>query len=250
MSKTLHEVAPVEYTYTVKNLYRGHPIEFDSLGRVHDYIMRQVKDSWEQRWTAETKNVTIYDLVSDANICYRHDWKRHSFGMFGTASFTEGSYPFLVTNQFGAIISAKEVAAAPRIGQVYSYLSGWYSRSNSRWDRIDRQDRARLTNKKNVNKIKQFHKTHTEVRNTRGGPEEEVTDVYFWWKRSPKTYNEIRQTDGHNFDDEDGFRFGRAKRSVRHLPQWWDDVDVAAKLSRASWKTNSKRRKQWKPKGE
>jgi hypothetical protein len=255
MSKQLHEIAPVEYTYTVENLYdyEKRVISFDSLGAAREYILSHVKTDWRHGWE---RTPSIYELVSDSPIRYRNAWhsdslmcrleKKYKWSPVPrNLKFTEGSYPFLVKNQHGAIISAGEVASAPKYVHQYTYRNR--SRNNANYDAIAE---ARLTNRKNAAKIKWLHMTHTVITDSRlGYGEEEVEEVYWWWYRSPKTSQEIRVTHGHDteFHEDYGFKkFGRARRGYRHMPKWFDDKPIAAKRMSASWKTNSKRKKQWK----
>lgn len=258
MSKQLQNIDPVEYTYTVKNVYDGNPVYFHDLGAARDFILEQVKTNWTRVWL-DAGTVSIYDLISCDGIRHRHHWHSGDGIMErlerkykwrpsrSEVTFTEGSYPFLVTNQYGAIISAKEVASAPK--NVRPAIK-FRTKGTSRFDRIDRQYMARLTNRKNSAKIKDFHRTVMETKSyPYGTNEEEVTSAYWWWCRSPKTYNELRQSNGHDTEEHEDFgkmKFSRARRGYRHLPQWWSDKPVAARRAAASWKTNSKRRKQYK----
>jgi hypothetical protein len=67
-----------------------------------------------------------------------------------------------------------------------------------------------------------------------------VNGVY----RAVRTTNEIRQNAAHEHDI--GPQYVRRSRSARSLPSSWDDKSNSAQRSIKSWKTHSKRRKQWK----
>lgn len=253
MSNKLHTVVEFDYTYSVTNVYEDYtnrfPVYFNSLSAVKNYILSMVRNPYSG-YSIGDRTVTVHDLVNETGIKYRHNFrvvtsKTKKWWWETVTEFVHGSYPFLIRNNLGAIISAKEVASAPEYVQP-EYTGRWWTPN----PKDKAQSAARLTNKKNVAKIKPFHQTRYEVSNWNGVAEEDVESIYRWWTRSPKTRGEIRATEGHNTEDEDGFKFGRACRGPRYLPQWWDDKPVAAKRSQVSWKTNSKRRKQWKPKGE
>ncbi len=251
MSKTLHVVEPFEYTYSVTNVYDDFdsiPRYFSSLSAVKNYILSMVRDRYSGYYIG-AEHLTVYDLVNETGIKYRNNWKKTDYETEkwwnARTTFVEDSFPFLIRNNYGAIITAKEVARAPEY--VHPPYTGRYWSRPAKWTA---QTEARLTNKKNAAKIKEFHKVERRVSDVRGQGEEELEQVCWWWTRSPRTSGELRATEGHNTEDEDGFKFGRAKRNRRHIRTVWDDVPVAAKRSEVSWKTNSKRRKQWKPKGE
>jgi hypothetical protein len=249
MSKALHTVVNFEYTYTVTNVYEfNKSVDFDSLSEVKNYILGMVRNPYSGYGIGD-RSVDVYDLVNETGIKYRHNYRVTNYETKkwwqSVTTFVHGSFPFLIRNQLGAIISAEEVASAPDY-VAPPYTGRWWTPSPKAVAKAE----ARLTNKKNAAKIKAFHKTRREVSNWNGMAEEEVESVYRWWLRNPKTRGEIRATEGHNTEDEDGFKFGRASRDRRLMPQAWSDIPVAAKRSEVSWKTNSKRRKQWKPKGE
>lgn len=99
--------------------------------------------------------------------------------------------------------------------------------------------------KGNPNKIKSHHILHEYVSSFWG------LDPWVWWTndemgyfRAPKTRNEQRQNVGHI--DEYGEDMVRGKRRGYNLPDSYSDRDISQRRSFRSWKTNSKRRKQWK----
>jgi len=73
---------------------------------------------------------------------------------------------------------------------------------------------------------------------------------YIFIFRDINTFNEIKQTDGH-LHDEDVKLYNvkiRGKRRPNMIPDSWYDIRLSAIKEAKSWKRNSKRRKQWKPK--
>lgn len=96
-------------------------------------------------------------------------------------------------------------------------------------------------------KLKEHYKTEPYV--LRSG-ETIFVPRWFGQYRPVKTTNERAQAD-FCFYDEDCLEYGvlpRAKRNAVNIPSAYDDVDIAAWKYLASWKHNSKRRKQWKVK--
>ena len=85
----------------------------------------------------------------------------------------------------------------------------------------------------------------------RGGPIPGTGHGKWWfgsWYRRPKTTQEIRKTAGllEDLKDEEFQVKIRGRRRPRSLPTAWDDKSRSDYRTRKNWKTNSRRKKQWK----
>jgi hypothetical protein len=98
--------------------------------------------------------------------------------------------------------------------------------------------------KHNVNKIKASYKQKSHYSNYSGETYWDFADECRWVY--PRTTGAIRAA--LSVEKEEGEPEFRAARNRWHLPTSWDDKCSRRHYQKSSWKHNSKRRKQWKPK--
>lgn len=260
MSKTLHDVAPFEYHhYSVTDLYNRSVKYFSCLGAVRNFIWNKVKHPYTSSYSKTTNinEISLYDLVATSEKTHQHDWKsmdeplvkvyRNGYRSVRTTHKIKlENNAFLVKNNLGAIITTEQIIAAPKFEPVYKPCK--YDSDAYRAMVMHEQKgmKTRIRKKNNLNKIKDGVDTYEGIAyNTH---EKTLKENWYRFHRRLKTTQEHRVTCGHDSEFRDEFKFGRSKRKGKNLPNSWDDFNISAWYSRKSWKTNSKRKHQWKVK--
>lgn len=110
-------------------------------------------------------------------------------------------------------------------------------------DREDYLDSFQSRVKRNPSKLKPHFITHETVWSVWAGVEKRHWSFEIGFFRRPRTQSERRMNLAH--EDEYGTRI-RGNRKGYNLPSSWDDVGVSIYDCRHSWKTNSKRERQYK----
>lgn len=145
--------------------------------------------------------------------------------------------PFCIRDQFGNVIPPSVIKAA---GNEYNYKS--YSYYTPCWMKRQRIEANLVKKKGDGNKIKsdwgfiEDYNHHNEVRYCNRV------------RKRPHTQSERRANAG--CVKEHGEGMVRGKRRYMNIPNSWDFYDGGFYDTMPSWKHNSRRRKQWKPKEE
>lgn len=260
MSKTLKEVTPFEYTYTVRNLYGGHEIEFKTLEAVYGYVLNQVVPryvytSWSSGGVIDWADVSDDEMFATSETVHRHYWRvpvEESKWYTPKYKYVYGSHPFLVKNNMGAVVTADAFRnitpgydpVKPEILERQKNKDEGRSKRNAHADYVDS---LRKIKKGSADKIKYiFGAVHSNYGVWGDGWSNNLTHHH-----KCRTTNEKRWNEAH--DDEYGAEYGvwtRKSRTGRNLPSLWEDPGNASWNTRKSWKHNSKRRKQWKVKDD
>lgn len=257
MSKKLHTVEALEEQYEVLDLHA--PFTFDKpkrigyywdLGAARDAIWRYVKQYSYGVHAVNLHEITFYDLIAEDAKKKPHDWKTYLpeknkyFWERRKYIVKQDSRSFLVRRRDGSIVSVKEIINAPKFKPA-PYISKWDSEAYKEREKREQHCLSKRVHKKNnVNKIKGA--VSAEVDHEDGT----YREGYYNYHRRIKTNQERRINVGHDNEYRDEFKFGRSARKGHNLPSSWDDLSVSTWSSRKSWKTNSKRRKQWKQRDE
>lgn len=227
------EVAPFDsFTYTLVNRYTKERFgPFDSILEAKDRASIICSQSNAWNWydlfsasyyvnSTERWNYLVYKVARDAG-------KRTYFNMRA---------PFLIINQYGDIVPVVTIRDASGPYKPKNYEP----RRRYAFDTVS----SRVKVKGDGNKIK----SDWSVRKVwnRYDNDWDHKNYAFGYFRSIRTLNERRANEG--CITEYGTGLVRAARNKRNLPNSWDDIYCGAYDLTASWKHNSKRRKQWKPK--
>lgn len=256
--KTMQEIEQFEYTYCVRNLYEDKfPRYFQTLEHAYGYVLRYIcpRHNYNGTWVKDYAEVSDDDLFAESLVPSDHMWRdTHSDGDYSWNrfyTFRKGSKPFLVTNNFGAVIPA---SAFKRIIPAEKSLP---AKAIERLDRKAKErkinearnefiDSQRIVKKGSADKIK--YEMGVYYRNSCNGG---------WFRENMKINHRTRTTQEKRWnlahDNEYFEEYGVKSRAARcgyRLPSKWEDPGNATWGPRRSWKHHSKRKKQWKPKGE
>ncbi len=223
-------VEPFVETYRVYDKFDDViVIESDSIYKLYLFVMeRSPYRSYGAKRISYTMKKEIGELV----------WK-FDYAARGRTFIRHDPPRYVIVDRFNVAVPESTVDAVRKANY------------NSR-RRANREDfRANLVKTKTSNaSIKRAYRT---VPNMWWGSYIDEPSIYYTFAelhhyRSPSTMREMRKACA-DMDDY-GDNIVRAKRNHKNLPNSYDDVYCGVYGTRKSWKHNSKRRKQWKPKTE
>ena len=182
--------------------------------------------------------------VYRTHVLYFHEWVYKDVGVWGSRYYDSAAPKtrkerdhrrYTIIDYFGDEIPFNE------LHEVYGDDSRWRRRLDGSYN--DKKPDVRYK-KGNPNKIKRGYHN--------GSWWDDPSDQYYHypyatvgWSRNFKTFQERKR----NAADaaEYGNEIVRGRRRRSNLPEPWDDLYNSTCRSLDSWKTHSKRRKQWKP---